>query len=348
MGKGSRSPRLFTGISWGVTILIVFSLLGFGFWHLYPRSVSAAPPQTTPTAETSLAVPTVTLGAAPAAVSQALIRQVWLKTDITSKINYTVTLYTVQPGDALFSVAKQFNLKPETLFWANSDLLKDSPENLQVGQVLKVPPVDGVYYQVQAGDTLASIAKKFSANLDDILNWPGNTIDLASQQVKAGDYVMVPGGHQKVVVWNIPTIVRSGASNYSGTACGAGPVGSGFIWPTANHYLSGNDFWSGHPGIDIAAGQGAPVWAASAGVVTMAQGGWNGGYGNVVMIDHGNGYLTVYGHLSQINVTVCEGVASGQGIGLAGSTGNSTGPHLHFEIRLDGNPQDPWYLLPAP
>jgi murein DD-endopeptidase MepM/ murein hydrolase activator NlpD len=80
----------------------------------------------------------------------------------------------------------------------------------------------------------------------------------------------------------------------------------------------------------------------------MAQGGWNGGYGNVVMIDHGNGYLTVYGHLSQINVTVCEGVASGQGIGLAGSTGNSTGPHLHFEIRLDGNPQDPWYLLPAP
>ena len=208
--------------------------------------------------------------------------------------------------------------------------------------------MDGVYYQVQQGDTLVSIAAKFSANLDDILNWPGNTIDLATEKVKPGDYVMVPGGHQKVVVWNIPSVARAGASNSSGTACGPGPVGSGFIWPTGNHYLSGNDFWSGHPGIDIAAGLGAPVWAAAAGVVTIAQGGWNGGYGNVVMIDHGNGYITVYGHLSQINVVPCQGVAAGQGIGLAGSTGNSTGPHLHFEVRQGGENIDPWYVLPSP
>ena len=236
----------------------------------------------------------------------AIVRQVWLKTDITSKTTYTVSEYTVQPGDALFSIAAQFNIKPETLLWANNDILQGSPDSLRVGQVLKVPPVDGVYYQVQTGDTLASIAKKFSAKLDDILNWPGNNIDLTTQQVTPGDYVMVPGGQEKMVVWVVPSVPSTGALNSAGNPCGAGPVGSGFIWPTGNHYLSGNNFWSGHPGIDIAAGLGAPVWAAAAGTVTIAQGGWNGGYGNVVMIDHNNGYLTVYGHLSQINVVACE------------------------------------------
>jgi murein DD-endopeptidase MepM/ murein hydrolase activator NlpD len=159
---------------------------------------------------------------------------------------------------------------------------------------------------------------------------------------------MVPGGHEKLVVWVVPSVASTGALNKAGNPCGAGPVGNGFIWPTGNHYISGNDFWSGHPGIDIAAGLGAPVWAAAAGTVTIAQGGWNGGYGNVVMIDHNNGYLTVYGHLSQLNVVPCEGVSAGTPIGLAGSTGNSTGPHLHFEIRQNGAAVDPWYLLPAP
>ena len=352
MGKKTGSPRLFTGISWGVTILIVIGLLGFGFWRIYPLAVSAAAPAA------PLATPagqklgtTFATEIAPAASSinaDAIVRQVRLKTDITSNTTYTVSEYTVQPGDALFSIAAQFKIKPETLLWANNDILNGSPDSLRVGQVLKVPPVDGVYYQVQVGDTLESIAKKFSADLDDILNWPGNSIDLTTQKVTAGDYVMVPGGHEKTVVWVVPSVASTGALNKAGNPCGAGPVGNGFIWPTGNHYLSGNDFWSGHPGIDIAAGLGAPVWAASAGTVTIAQGGWNGGYGNVVMIDHNNGYLTVYGHLSQINVVACEGVSSAQLIGLAGSTGNSTGPHLHFEIRLNGVAVDPWYLLPAP
>jgi murein DD-endopeptidase MepM/ murein hydrolase activator NlpD len=349
MGKTAGSPRLFTGISWGVTILIVISLLGFGIWHVFTPSVSAAFPEATPTGERALTA--LSTASVPAGDSPALVRQVWLKTDITSKTTYTISEYTVQRGDALFSIAKQFNIKPETLLWANSDILQDTPDSLRVGQVLKVPPADGVYYQVKQGDTLASIADEFSANMEDVLNWPGNNIDLTSQQVKPGDYVMVPGGHREFVQWIIPTVARgkSGTANVGGTACSGGPVGGGgFIWPTGNHYLSGNDYWSGHLGIDIAAGLGAPVWAADAGVVTIAQGGWNGGYGNVVMIDHGNGYLTVYGHLSQYNVVPCQGVASGQLIGLAGSTGNSTGAHLHFEVRLNGGFVSPWYVLPSP
>jgi len=348
--KNLKSSHWFIGISWGVTALVVVLLFGFALWRVFPRPVSAAP-EATPTEEEVPTILPVTAGLGND--TQAIVRRVALKTDISQRLKYDVVTYTVQRGDALFSIAKQFNIKPETLLWANYDILEDNPDSLRVGQVLKIPPKDGVYYQLQEGDTLESVAEKFSSNPDNILNWPGNNIDLTNPEVKPGTYVMIPDGHREFVQWIIPTVARgpSGTANIPGTACGSGPVGStAFIWPTANHFLSGNDYWSGHLGIDIAAGLDAQVWAADAGVVTMAQSGWNGGYGNVVMIDHGNGYLTVYGHLSQINVVPCQGVASGQLIGLAGSTGNSTGAHLHFEVRQmlpDGTWgwDNPWDVL---
>ena len=112
---------------------------------------------------------------------------------------------------------------------------------------------------------------------------------------------MVPGGTREFVQWLVPTMAKgaSGTSSTNQSACAGGAVGSGgFVWPADNHFLSGNDYWSGHLGIDIAAGEGAPIYAADSGVVTMAQGGYNYGYGNVIQIDHGNGYSTVYAHLS--------------------------------------------------
>jgi murein DD-endopeptidase MepM/ murein hydrolase activator NlpD len=138
---------------------------------------------------------------------------------------------------------------------------------------------------------------------------------------------------------------------YGGGACPGGYdglYGSGaFIWPTINHTISGNDYWSGHLAIDIGAALGEPISAADSGVVVFA--GWaTGGYGNTVAIDHGNGYSTLYAHLSSINVSCGRSVAQGQTIGYGGSTGNSTGPHLHFEIRYQGGFVNPWYVLPAP
>jgi murein DD-endopeptidase MepM/ murein hydrolase activator NlpD len=350
MGKSARSPRLFNGISWGITALIAASLLGFTFWKIIPLQVSAASESTpiptvegAPTAPPNL--PGLTTG------TQAIVRFIELKTDISSSTNYKIAEYTVARNDSVFSIAKDHNIKPETLLWANYDTLQDSPDSLRVGQKLNIPPTDGVYYELQEGDTLDAIAKEFKANLDDILNWPGNNIDLTNPTIKPDTYVMIPGGQREFIQWIIPTVAsgRSGTASIGGTACGAGPVGStAFIWPTVEHWLSGNDYWSGHLGIDIAAADNAPVWAADAGVVTIAQGGWNGGYGNVVMIDHGNGYITVYGHLNQINVVACQSVYSGQLIGLAGSTGNSTGTHLHFEVRLNGGFVNPHYVLPNP
>ncbi len=159
---------------------------------------------------------------------------------------------------------------------------------------------------------------------------------------------MVPGGSRELKTWVIPTMWRAnaGASRNIGTGCdtsGGTAYGGGyFVWPTVNHGISGNDYWSGHLGIDIAAATGAPVYAADSGVVVYS-GSISGGYGLMVMIDHGNGFHTLYAHLSQLVARCGANVGQGQTIAYSGSTGNSTGPHLHFEIRYGGafvNPHD--------
>lgn len=343
----NKSPRLFNGITWGITFIVVAGLLGFAAWKIIPQQVSAASePISTPNGEAApVSLPAMTN--LDVVSSQAIVRHIVLKTDISSSTTYNVVKHTVVSGDALFSIAKEYNIKPETLLWANSSILQDNPDNLIIGVTLDVPPTDGVYYQWQEGDTLDSVANKFKANPDDILLFPGNNIDLSNPVINPGTYVMVPGGKRELVQWIVPVVARgrSGTSGMSGASCGDGFFGSGdFRWPTANHFLSGYDFSSTHLGIDIAAGLGAPVTASDTGVVVVA--GWSsGGYGNVIMIDHGNGYSTVYGHLSQINVKLCDGVTQGQLIGLAGSTGNSTGAHLHFEVRLNGGYVNPWDVL---
>ena len=139
------------------------------------------------------------------------------------------------------------------------------------------------------------------------------------------------------------TIAATGTVTNS---CSNGATGNGtFVWPTDNHSLSGNDYGAGHPGIDIVAGEGAPIYAADSGVVS-AMGNDEAGYGNVIQLDHGNGYVTVYAHLSVIGVSMCQSVDAGQWIGSAGNTGNSRGVHLHFEIIQDGWSINPWLVLP--
>lgn len=129
-------------------------------------------------------------------------------------------------------------------------------------------------------------------------------------------------------------------------ACSNAAIGSGaFVWPAEDHFLSGKDYDFRHLGIDIAAGEGAPVYAADSGVVTTV-GNDESDYGNLIQIDHGNSYVTVYAHLSVIGVKMCQSVSAGQKIGAAGDTGNATGVHLHFEVLQDGWSMDPWQVLP--
>lgn len=287
--------------------------------------------------------------------SHALVRKVVPRTVIPSRPSFEVKSYTVELGDSVFEIASNFKIKPETLLWANYDQLNDNPDMVSIGMSLNIPPIDGVYYQWQDGDTVQSIATRFEAKIDDILNWSGNNLDLTEPTKSPGEWVMVPGGHREFRQWIIPVIPRGAAgvskSVYGAGACEGGYEGAfgsgGFIWPAGNHSLSGNDYWSGHLGIDIAAGEGAPIYAADSGVVVFS--GWaTGGYGNMVMVDHGNGYQSVYAHLSNASASCGRSVGQGQIIGYSGSTGNSTGAHLHFEVRYLGGFVSPWYVLPAP
>jgi len=280
-------------------------------------------------------------------------RRTALHTNIPTRPRTKVIEYTVVTGDSVFGIAQDFNLHPETILWANYDQLNDSPDMLNPGMTLNVPPVDGVYYQWEGVDTFESVAGKFEANVNDILGWEGNNFDLTNPQVEPGQWIMVPNGHREFRQWLVPTIARahSGVSKsvLGPGACEgdySGAYGSGaFAWPTASTTLSGNDYWSGHLGIDIAGYLGDGVFASDAGVVVFA--GWaNGGYGYMVMIDHGNGYQTLYAHLSAYNVSCGQSVYTGTYLGAVGSTGNSTGPHLHFEVRYMGGFINPWYVLP--
>ena len=142
--------------------------------------------------------------------------------------------------------------------------------------------------------------------------------------------------------------VSSPTSTLGSDSCSTPVIGSGvFMWPAQARFLSGNDFSPDHPGIDIAASIGSPVYAADSGVIRL-EGYDDTGYGNVIEIDHGNGYSTVYAHLSVIEVQTCRSVYAGQQIGLAGNSGNADGAHLHFEVIQDGSYIDPWSVLPEP
>jgi len=340
----------FNIISWIVTVLIVAVMIGGALkWKQTSTALALAPISTAVPGEKVPKIPLPTLAKSGEGLG-AIEREIQLKTNIPAdKPRYKVVEYRVQRGDSVFAIAEDYKLKPETVLWANYDVLKDDPHSLAPGMVLKIPPTDGIYYQWKENDTLESVATEFKTTVDEIVNYPGNNIDLTNPKVDSGSWVMVPGGQREFVQWLVPTIAKgkSGTSSTSQSSCPGGAVGSGgFVWPADNHSLSGNDYWSGHLGIDIAAGEGAPIYAADSGVVTMAQGGYNYGYGNVIQIDHGNGYSTIYAHLSNIGVGVCQSVNKGQWIGAAGATGNAQGAHLHFEVRQNGGFINPWFVLP--
>jgi murein DD-endopeptidase MepM/ murein hydrolase activator NlpD len=339
-----------TIVSWVVTFALAGGLIGGALaWKRSNAPVKTSAPE--PTAASVVEPAEVVmppLGGPEAFLS--IPREIQIKTNIPAdKPRYEPVEYRVTRGDSIFAIAESFKLTAETVLWANYDVLQDDPHSLKPGQVLQIPPTDGIYYQWKENDTLQSVADEFKAAVDDIVNYPGNNIDLTDPKIISSSWVMVPGGEREFVQWLVPTVATgaSGTSSTSQSACPGGAVGSGgFIWPADNHFLSGNDYWSGHLGIDISAGEGAPVYAADSGVVTMAQGGYNYGYGNVIQIDHGNGYSTVYAHLSVIGVAACQSVNAGQWIGSSGNTGNAQGAHLHFEVRQSGGFISPWFVLP--
>ncbi|CAG0983861.1 Murein hydrolase activator EnvC [Anaerolineales bacterium] len=356
--QGTKSKKVdrFSVISWVVTLLLVTTLLGGTVFYKNSHPTATTPikqPTSIPTSEPSAGTQ-AQVGAPVMATSgggfSSISRKLQLKTNIPERERYESISYRVTRGDAMLSIAEQFKLKSETLLYVNAQL-EDNPHNLKPGMELTIPPVDGLYYTWKDGDTFDSVAEEFGTTADAIINFPGNRVDLTDPKIEAGSIVMIPGGTRELRNWaaDLQTMGRGANTGTGGpnvtNACGGGPVASGYGWPADNHALSGNPYGPGHLGIDITAPEGSNVYAAGSGVVTMAQGGWNYGYGNVVQIDHGNGDVTVYAHLSSYIVGVCQFVGQGTVIGYSGNTGNSFGAHLHFEIRRGGSNINPYDIV---
>lgn len=249
-----------------------------------------------------------------------------------------VIVYTVQPGDNLSAIAERFGLGIETIYWFNE--LK-SADLLSVGQELKIPPVDGLIHEVKEGETLDSIAEKYGVRKGNMIAYAPNNLK-EPYTLQVGQKIFVPGASKPiprpaVTAKGRPAYVRLTAPPYA-----ALPGGERFSWPVIGR-ITERFGWTGsrwHTGLDIATSWGTPIYSAAAGTVTYA--GWRGTLGYMVEIDHGEGWVTRYGHMAQQpDVSPGQWVERGQLIGYIGCTGKCTGPHLHFEVLYQGAYTDP-------
>ncbi len=242
--------------------------------------------------------------------------------DIEDAQSTVISVYVVRPGDTLSSIAKLFGVTANTIFWAND--LK-SIRDIHPGDTLVILPISGVRYTVKKGDTVASVAKKFKADAADIISYN----NLGDGGLTVGADIIIPDGELATP----PTPVKG--NPYRG---GSGPLYAGYYIAPLAHYIKTQGL-HGYNGVDLAAPYGSPVLAAAGGTVIIVKDfGWNGGYGNYIVISHPNGTQTLYAHTSKNIVSVGESVVQGQVIGYEGATGKATGPHVHFEIRGAKNP----------
>jgi len=353
LGLGETSLRIFTGVSAVALILVVAWVMSKFF--LGEKLGTAASLAATPVAQT--AIPYATSASGDALQSSfGITRLAQLYTNLPSHPRDKIVQYTVQSGDTLFGIADKYGLKPETLLWSNKYILGDNPDNLIPGVEINIPPQNGAIYAWQTGDGLNGVATFFEVTPNDIISWPSNDLDptklgdLSLPNIAAGTMLFIPNGIWEYTDW-LPHFTRDTpvtASSIGPGACGViteGVVGDGtFIWPSSEHWLSGYDYANIHHGIDVGGSLNNPIYATSAGVVVYA--GWsNVGYGNLVILDHGDGWQSVYAHLNNFSVGCAQNVYQGDIIGSMGSTGNSSGPHLHFELRKDGSTVNPWDFL---
>ena len=264
-------------------------------------------------------------------------------------------VYTIQPGDSIDSIAAAFGINPAYILWNNPGVSSD-PDLLLVGETLVIPTADGILYSVAFGDTLSDIATAYGVSIDGIVGFGPNGL-ASPDSVIEGMVLLLPGAvppapPEPVYVaedpYEEPSGGGGGGAPVSAGAAVSAPIPApsyGFIWPFYGNITTYFGEY-GHRGIDIDGfgAYGAPIAAAGTGTVVVAS--WSDwGYGYHVIIDHGDGTQTLYGHLSEIWVSQGEYVGQGQAIGALGSTGYSTGPHLHFEVHVGGVPVNPLNYL---
>jgi murein DD-endopeptidase MepM/ murein hydrolase activator NlpD len=345
LGLGEPALRIGTGLaSIALVLMVVWVMSSFylkgNVVNPQTAAIAAALPTATPVVEPPNFQPIKKIN--------GITRLAQIRTTLPARPRYEINQYTVQEGDTLFTIAERFGLNPTSLLWGNQATLPE-PHWLQPGQVLNILPLDGALYEWHSGDGLNGVATFYNVTPDAIIDWPGNNLnretlgDFANPNIEPGTLVFIPGGVGVFNTWTLPTVTRDNpavARTVGPGACGAvytGSVGDQiFSWPSATNYISGYRFQPeiNHFGIDIGGSIGVGIYAADDGVVVYS--GWNDyGYGNLIIIDHGNGWQTYYAHLDIVYTSCGESIADGAQIGLMGSTGNSSGPHLHFEMRSE-------------
>lgn len=237
-----------------------------------------------------------------------------------------ISIYVVHKGDTVQIVADLFGISPDTILSAN-DLKKG--DKLKEGDVLLILPYSGIEHTVAKGETLQGIASKYKADIDDILS--ANDIEEGAK-IAVGEKLMIPGA----------SMVSESKSKTSGGSIAKGgsnmPNVAGYFKNPVPGGIKTRGVKPGHKGVDIAAPTGTPIHAAAEGTVLIARNGWNGGFGNYVVIQHPNGVKTLYAHMTKLGTTSGTKVSQGEIIGYVGSTGKSTGPHVHFETLGARNP----------
>lgn len=298
---------------------------------------SSAPNATTPEAGAQVSQAVVEGTAQPAA-SGAVVRASRTQEPILKYYQYQV-----QPGDTVNMIAERSGIDPKYIVWNNIDIISNE-HILTVGDILQIPAVEGILHPVRIGDTLSGIASLYEAKVADIIAFPGNGLEHPGD-LREGSIILVPGG--KIVERAAPSLAPSVPSQVAAPAAtpsSSGATVSDWLWPVVNNVTS--YFGASHPlGIDIEAPY-VPVVAAKSGQVVFVGGDSCCSYGLYVIIRHDGAYESRYAHLSQFSVQLGQWVDAGQQIGVSGSTGRSTGAHLHFEVIENGGVINPLALLP--
>ncbi len=254
-------------------------------------------------------------------------------------------VYEVQPGDVIGNIAAKYGLSVSTILWAN-DLRSNS--YIRPGDTLTILPVDGVVHTVKSGDTVSRIARTYDSSVADIIAY--NRLQDDGQDIAVGEPLIIPDGVKPQVRYTPPAATSQPSAARTVAAAPpsvTAPAGTAYLWPTSVRTITQYYGWR-HTGVDIAGPFGTPLYATKAGKVIKSQCGWNGGYGCYIIIDHGGGVTSLYAHINGANgllAGVGEQVKQGQTIGLMGSSGRSTGPHIHFEIRVNGKRKNPFQYV---
>jgi murein DD-endopeptidase MepM/ murein hydrolase activator NlpD len=249
------------------------------------------------------------------------------------------TIYTVQKGDSIYSIADYFNVTAETIMTFNNKKVI----TVRVGDVLEIPSVSGILYEVKKGDTLSSIVKKYNVEAEEVLLHNG-LVD--NETIAIGEEIFLPGAKEIEVKKTEPKIkikIAKGSTAQFNTSASVKKYSS--LPKYSNYYMNPSpgatrtQKMHGYNAVDLANKLGSPLLASAGGTVRVSKnGGYNSGYGNYVIITHPNGSETIYAHMLQTSVSPGQAVTKGQQIGQVGSSGNSTGPHVHFEVRGAYNP----------